>query len=1312
MNPVLDEEKDKEVSQPSPATSTSTEDAPEYRSLSVEDVDQERADQVIAENEQLEAASSIGTEKKVQEAKEARDVTEPQEAETDEQPEKEGNALRTAAEAAFVAPIAVVDFALDAVGIIPGLGFIDDAYDEATKFENETLQSARGILSIVLPSIGAAVATGGAALPAIGSAALRGAVKVGLVAAADVAITGVSDQSEKDETLLTFLDETGIVDVPDALVTLDSDSPEVRRRKNMLESAGLSVVGDLIGYAVVKANKLGYLDWFKPKSKEAQNALDVARVENGKDVSKAVDGVIDPPPPSTMGDGLEETVQRAEASRSTQVDEIATQKIAKDADNPKFDPDVTPEVTRPGSTARTSIPDMAVQRNAADIAAKAKGIADGDANKFMTESQMKLSNVDDIDSRSALSDLADELNESGEFDAVIGGVRITRNGLNEGADAVAQNLVDNASFEEISLFIGQGLYVKGIGRGITATTLDEETANVAKSLIRPLLDRRASLDTQRMAARAIETSKDEVVSTIKGAQEFAEFADPKRTKEQIDTLLKFIMKEHAVFSYLNGSALEAMKRAVTRNADEVSAAITSVQTKASKSADELVSNLDKLSQSQVLRIYEGMAIDPNVKSWESYLQLVKKETSPMGLLHSGSNGGMNLFAEKVFKLMYANVLSGVSSLKAIVGDGLGSAMSITNTLLGAGLESVMSADFKPLAKAVRTEMIALGQIKKSTALFSSTLKKGMKDKEYLQGLIRADIPQKTRDNRKFLEGALETAHQNGDWGTVMSTQMALTMDAMADWPALRAAGTIMTSADLATGAHQGMREAVDQAQDVLIKQGKKIDNDSVMELASGIYAKMFDSKGLLKENSLAKYRTGEIALNLDNNLASSLTQMIEKAPILKTMLMFPRTGLNAVSMAMSYTPLAAIPGMSRYGKILSAGNNQDKIAIALKEHGLNFETMANPMKAYKNLLNEYRGRLVFSSMATMTMWSYAMNGNIRGNGPRDYNERRQLKTDINYEPKTINIGGNWVSYQGVPGLDPILTMLGDMAMYSSDIESPTLENWLQKVMWTVNSTFLDQTFLSNLKPIIEITGGNNPGSAIKRQLARNAGSLIPGSGALNVAARAIDQGHKDTYDDFRLSVLERIPFFRSLAPEKRDIWTGKPITNVENPLAGAVSAASPIPFYSGKPEEWRQQLVDSGVDISSQILNDPAGNPYSPEERSLLIKYIGEQQPWKEVKRVLNLPGFKADIERYRKARDNWKPGNEPLPDPQSLPVNRKILQIIGNAKDKALKRLQSERPELFDKMTETRRNELDVKLGRFGSEERSVRSILNYYKE
>ena len=90
------------------------------------------------------------------------------------------------------------------------------------------------------------------------------------------------------------------------------------------------------------------------------------------------------------------------------------------------------------------------------------------------------------------------------------------------------------------------------------------------------------------------------------------------------------------------------------------------------------------------------------------------------------------------------------------------------------------------------------------------------------------------------------------------------------------------------------------------------------KLQRKLYDESFDATCLLKDKA-AKLASQEIALNVDSELASNYTKIIERVPAAKPLFLFPRTGINALNVAWSFTPGSSIvPVMTKARKVLSA----------------------------------------------------------------------------------------------------------------------------------------------------------------------------------------------------------------------------------------------------------------------------------------------------------------------------------------------------------------------------------------------------------
>ena len=195
----------------------------------------------------------------------------------------------------------------------------------------------------------------------------------------------------------------------------------------------------------------------------------------------------------------------------------------------------------------------------------------------------------------------------------------------------------------------------------------------------------------------------------------------------------------------------------------------------------------------------------------------------------------------------------------------------------------------------------------------------------------------------------------------------------------------------------------------------------------------FDKNGLIKDKAVNNASGEVLNLDIDNPVAEGLNKMFDRMPISKMVFMFPTTGFNDLNYATSFTPLANIPGMTKYGKILHAGDDLNKIKEARALLDVVLVKTPNAMSIYKNLRNEYRGRQMLTAGLTIGTLQYALMGNITGNGPVNASDRRNGVT-YRWQAKSIKIA--------MPGFhmkvylfDPILTVIGDMAMYSRDMGS-------------------------------------------------------------------------------------------------------------------------------------------------------------------------------------------------------------------------------------------------------------------------------------
>jgi len=332
----------------------------------------------------------------------------------------------------------IIDFGMDAIGRIPGAEWIDDTWDAKTKFKNPGFQKVREVSSVLVPAIGVGAASRIGTAGMAGGPVARGLSSLGINVAGDVAINAISDQSE-GETVSTIVKEAAPwLPVPDALVVKDTDSPEARRQKNIYESAGISIVGDIIGYSMAAGR--GVMDWFKPNDTAAKEfmssevmvnadaatatrlseintqldelnsevdrlrdtpsegewdlAFKLAAIEDIQSQTKALQSELDRITKQYTNTGssdltespLESFVERQQVSRDSQIDEVGKGRLMDDPEGAGgVDPMVTPTMFPEGSTAALSIPPGNIARNMADTTAIKLGTTSGTPAPILSE---------------------------------------------------------------------------------------------------------------------------------------------------------------------------------------------------------------------------------------------------------------------------------------------------------------------------------------------------------------------------------------------------------------------------------------------------------------------------------------------------------------------------------------------------------------------------------------------------------------------------------------------------------------------------------------------------------------------------------------------------------------------------------------------------------------------------------------------------------------------------------------------------------------------------------------------------------------
>jgi len=1232
-------------------------------------------------------------------------------------------------------PQAMLDFGMDVVGMVPGLGRVDDIYDDISRYDDENKQKIREVLSVVLPSIWGGSAIGGVVNTMKGTAVTKALVGTGLFAAEEAAIIGLSDQGDEDNLFRTMSDTfpdvfgpKGTHPLPNALVTLDGDSSAVRKKKNMYETAGLSIVASALSAFIRIKGKKKVLDWFVPKDRKSYrykqlNLIDTAEpdkliraqeineVLSTKSLSKQneqmlMDELMTINEELGIVDSIDDEVRRNRIQKQREVDAGAKNKIDKAEQlELSFDVDFTPGIVSEAAEARQIPPPANVARNMADTTGIKAGTSAGDPAPVITEAMQRKGLMVGPTSRSAVMGVAEEGREAGRFDALVDGFRYSAKQMNAAAWDIYTSIMAAENMDDLRGLFLENRDVKSMLLGrFKVEMFNEEQARAAAFAMRDLVDRYLGREVTESSARVMDTLGREAATIAESIQTLQPFVDDNRAMDLIIEKMQFLMDEYGLNKYVSGwqlrnknwfdqvppKELDTVIEQLTTEFRSAENAIHAKNLKFTKTLKELKEKNPKLMR-PLVDAYSHTNGD--VDSIAKLHKWAAEQITPVGLLRSPNPKQMNLFARGTWGVIYNNVLSGLSAFRAGIGNTSQLILKPITGVLGHGFNGLLTGEWDSLRATFYYNGAIFETNRRALNDAFHMMKRAHKDPETMMKAYRKDFIIQESKSWDILENMRPVWEEEKNWGRVIQYDVAKLMRDLGEHPALRYGMTGMVFPDVFSQVHLAHYLSRTRAYSDVFSEFGYLKPDALQLAEAKHYKEMFDADGMIKDKAL-KAISGEVALNLDDGVANWINQATTAYPIAKHMLMFPRTSSNYIKNSASWTPISLIPGINKYSKTLWA-QSQDEISEALLEHGIDMASTPNALALFKNLQAEYRGRMAFSGLMTATLYQYAMSGNIRGNGHYNASRRNKERTQMGYEPKTINIGGKWVSYKGILGIEQVLSIIGDMAYYNKDIDEATLSNLQAKLTWTLSATFLNETPLQGLEPLIAATNGDLSGW--NRLLANAARAYIPLSGAAGVLSSAITSTQKDIQGNLDEYLKNRLPVFSSTLPDQIDIWTGEPVNDIDNPFLRILNALSPLKV-SGTNEPWRQWLLESGWNGLGRLRKDSTGSyEYSTEERELIYKFIGEQQLYKEVQKLMKDKKYQKDLKTLRIHRSNNAEINQDRIklDTEKLPVFQELNWILRRAQKIAEERLKKLRPDITERIELQQEADFNMKQGK-----------------
>ena len=1231
-------------------------------------------------------------------------------------------------QALSVPGLAYADFTNDALGtVVPGYNKLDDRWDQATQLDNPIHQDIRQILSIVLP----AIHTGGKTHSVLAQNQAiqnmprlqKALVEIGAYGLADGAVTLLSDTSEDHNAARVVSDlipglfgSKGILPLPEAWKTKDSQSPAARKAMNFWENSVLSTFGTILGvFLDSRSASKTALDYLEPIDESAKKykQLELLKVSSNEDLielqklntllsskklnrqteKQIMDEIMSIEARLGTNGDLDQALKYKEVTSGMEADAAAKRKLSnldayEQLDLP-IDGDISPGLLDQASEARSVPPPANVARNMADTTAIKNGTSVGDPAPIITEAMREKGLMIGSRSRDAVMGVAEETRDIGRFNAVVDGIRYSAKQMNAAAWDIYTSIIAAENIDDVKQLFVTNKDVKNFLMGrFKVEVFNEEQARAAAFALRDLTDRFLGREVTEASARVMDTLGRESATLAETIQKGGPYIDNARVMDLIIEKMQFLLDEYALNKYLSGwslrnknwfdqvppKELDDVIEQLTKEFTDVENAIHARNLRFTKTLQEL-----KKTKPHFLRpLVDAFAhTNGDVDSLVKLNKWAAQQVSPGGILKSPNPKEMNLFAKSTWAIVMNNVLSGLSAFNAGLGNTFQLVTRPITAFLGHGILGPLD-NWKGLKMSIYANGAILETNRRALNDAFEMMKKAHKDPDAMIKAYRKDFQFQNDAKWDIMTEMRDAWAKEGNYGKTLQFDLVDNMRKLSRHPAMRYGMTALVFPDAYTSTMLSHWLSRMRAYDDVFNELGYAKKSSILVAEAQNYKQFFDAEGIIKDDALRAI-AGEIQLNLDDGLANWLNKGTTAYPISKFMFMFPRTQSNWVKASASWTPLSLIPGFNKYSKTIYA-RNADDIAEALAEHGIDMASTPNAQMLFEHLRAEYLGRIAFSSIMVGSLWSYALAGNLRGNGHYNASRRKKERDQFGYEPKTINIGGKWVSYEGFIGVEQVLSIMGDLAYYMNDLNQPLIEDWQAKLMWTLSASFLNNSPFQGFEPLIAATNGDLSGW--NRIVANTSRSLIPLSGGLGVVANAIDSAQKDIEGEMWEYLANRLPLFKNELPNQIDIWTGNPLNDIDNPILRGLNAISPIKI-SGTNEPWRVWLRDVvQYDGISRLRRDSTGAyEYTAQEREYIYTKIGEMELYKEIEALMNSKEFDKELKELKAYRSNnfINKNKALLIRKELLPIHRRIDYILRKAQKRAEQMLLEERPDIAE---------------------------------
>ena len=1155
-----------------------------------------------------------------------------------QQPKGNQNIVQQAFDVLSAPGRGINDWFVDTINMLPGVEL-----RKAPKFQNDVTQGLREVSSVVLPTIFLTKGIGSGLQTAASASRVKmfndpflkfvapKLLGAGVGAGVDYAVEFNQTDDNLSGTLKkAFPSQFGWI--PDDIATLDSDSPDIKRAKNVSEGVGIGLFVDVAeGMGKLVKGIRGVLrstQWV-PESEKATEWFSK---------NLAVD----------VPNDIEEAVAESAARRSDALDELGEYNFSKNTnlDEPMLG---VHDLYGYEESGIRSVDDLGIVGAAVDVA-RIVNNADsvyGRVGSVISEPALKYSLDVSGGQEAIIRGLAQQLQDAGEYGyRTASGKYLSHKEIMSAGESLAFDFY-KMDTPELQQAIKKW---QGIDIDTGAPVLKSEAYAAVFQTINKLMDDYANMDLMRAQAYVGTSFAGQVSDMAQGVRLMDGTAAVERAEEQILDRLEFLMAQKGMTSYSRGRALNMLNLWNRLTAKGSEAADAGYATK--------INNAIKGEENATLQAIER--IKGEAKQTINTLREIKAERpemlAPLMMAYEFTDGKvdtiskLNNYVRNSLGVFSKAFFDGEPEIPSAVMRGFwsnlyNSTLSAIGTPIKAGVSNIALLAERPIAQAagavINGDMTTFrkGWYQYSAAWDTLTNSLGYMNQVFRRSAsdpyvmaLREDTGVADQQQIELLKQFADAKAQQGEYGPQVMMSIVEAQNDLAQHPWLRFGQRGMQAFDGFTQAVIGNWEARGRAWDKVTQGGIiPLDKKASDKLSKEVYAAMFDEDDNITDTAV-RYASGEISMALDNPANDALSNLIRTAPILKPFLLFTKTPINMATYFGSHNPVGAfIDQINAFDKQFAEMSGQE-VEQLLSSRGIDYG-MENIESVYNTIRAELKGRKAIGTLTVMGAVGLFMADNLTGDGLYD-KEKQRLRRDAGYQPRSIRVpGGGWVSYDGIPGVSDWVALTANIMDNFDSLNSAELAENLRAAGFVLSATITDKSMLAALEPLNDVVRGDV--GAINRWTSSFVSSAaMPGSSLMAEFGRLITPNKKELENNFFDLVANRNPILKQSLPDAHDWIDGGRVGEPANFFARVWNNYLPWKV-SGEVSPEKQFLMDIEYDARPALKTNGRGVEYSNEERSEVTSMMGKQQIFKrEIQRIMQTQEGKAFRNEFKRARD------------------------------------------------------------------------------